>query len=77
MCIYTMDAKQTVSKDTNHNEGLTQPLKLKYITLIHICVHNAVTRVGQVRHSPQAQHMLGRQIKEYESQTRPMYKTKH
>jgi len=68
MCIYTMDAKQTVSKDTSHNQSLTQPLQPKYITLIHICVHNAVTKVGQVRHSPQAQHMLGRRIKEYEAQ---------
>jgi len=46
-----------------------QPLQPKYITLIHICVHNAVTKVGQVRHSPQAQHTLGRKIKEYEAQT--------
>jgi hypothetical protein len=64
-----MDAKQTVSKDTRNNQGLMQPLQPKYITLIHICVHNAVTKVGQVRHSLQAQHMLGHKIKEYEAQT--------
>ena len=69
MCIYSMDAKQTVSKDTSHNQGLTQPPQPKYITLIQICVNNAVTIVGQVRHSPQEQHMLGRKIKEYEAQT--------
>ena len=69
MCIYTMDAKQTVSKDTNHNQGLTPPLQPKYITLIHIRAHNAVRKVGQVKHSPQAQHMLGHEIKDYEAQT--------
>jgi hypothetical protein len=31
--------------------------------------HMRKQRCNKVRHSPQAQHMLGRKIKEYEAQT--------